>query len=83
MRKQNLIEQQRQIDGGGIKVWIDISYTGNSNIKFLSNKMSSKIYIQTIQELLIEYACQMAVENFIFQITTIQAKYVKFGNKRY
>lgn len=33
--------------------------------------------------MLIEYACQMAVENFIFQITKIQAKYVKFGNRRY
>lgn len=83
MRKQNLIEQERQIDGGGIMVWIAISYTGKNNIKFVSNKMRSKIYIQTVQELLIEYVCQMAVENFIFQITTIQAKYVKFENRRY
>ena len=50
---------------------------------FVSNKMNSKIYIQTIQELLIEYVCRMAVENFIFQLMTIQAKYVKFGNRRY
>lgn len=50
---------------------------------FVSNKMNSKIYIQTIQELLIEYVCRMAVENFIFQVMTIQAKYVKIGNRRY
>lgn len=46
MRKQNLIGQERQIDGGGIMVWIAISYTGKSNIKFVSNKMSSKIYFK-------------------------------------
>lgn len=82
MRKQNLIEQERQIDGGGIMVWTAINYTDKSNIKFVSNKMNSKIYIQTIQEPLIKYVCKMVVENFIFQITTIQAKYVKFGNRR-
>lgn len=83
MRKRNLIEQERQIDGGGIMVWTAVNYTDKSNIKFVSNKMNSKIYIQRIQELLIKYVCQMAVENVIFQITTIQAKYVKFGNRRY
>lgn len=83
VRKRNLIEQERQIDGGGMMAWTAVNYTDKSNIKFVSNKMNSKIYIQRIQELLIKYVCQMAVENVIFQITTIQAKYVKFGNRRY
>lgn len=47
-------------------VWIAISYTGKSNIKFVSNKMSSKIYIQTIQQLLIDVCLLNGCRKFYF-----------------
>ncbi|XP_043524134.1 limbic system-associated membrane protein-like [Frieseomelitta varia] len=59
LRKEPQILSHRQAGGGGVMVWAEIGYYGNTEIKFMSGKMESSHYITLIDEQLEKHAVKI------------------------
>lgn len=67
LRKDNFILSRRQAGGGSVMVWSGIGYSGKMDIKFCSGKITSKRYIEVINEQINSHAVRIAGPYFIFQ----------------
>ena len=67
IRKEEKILSKRQNGGGSVMIWAAIGYEKNSEIEFLSQRVSAKMYKEILGKIFSAYGQVMAGEEWIFQ----------------
>ena len=66
LRKEEQFLSRRHMGGGSVMIWAGIGYRGKTEIKFITGRMNSKIYLEMIDQQINAYATKIAEDKYVY-----------------